>query len=1046
VHAPAPGTVPDLSPPPVPYFPIIKDLTIYTVFWLPANRHYEPAPLNNQANDLTYEQLMQQWTLDVGDTAYYNLLTQYYDANDHVHNNVAFGGSYVDATAYPHQGSQADPVTATDIVQEVDQALANNPGWGRGQDHLVAVFTANDVYIRSDATNLPCGFHGPMSDPSGALTYAAIGNRTSDCGSNSASGPHSSSTDGAVSTFSHEVFEDVTDPIPPETWTDTGHQEIGDKCRGVNPEEAPGNTAGADVYLHGHAYRLQQEWSNAAHTCAIDYCPTTVVCEPSIVITESAADPTPVEGSYDDFTVDVTNNSDTAAATGVMISGYVPYGYLIENVLGNPVTPPAATFSLYLSYLPVHGTQTIPLHVHVGQAGYAGTSCAQATFSDLLGAHAATVQATQCAQTTPTTSTETVAEATEYNNMFSNYGDIRTAAQNGSAPPGQWTGGDGAQSTLLPNGDTAWFFNDSFYGQVGTNGTRALFTNSQPRNMIAIQQSWSLTQSIVGPPPPNNYLDPYGYGETLVAGPAQYSDQSHYNLTGGDGIMVGNTLYKFYTVMDSTMGTSAFPDWPVDTALATFAYHPGANPELTLSSTVVVPIPNTPQISWGIALLNDGGYTYIYGVQDQADPIHKYLYIARVPQGQITNWNAWEFRASSGWTSSVASATPVRDYVSDGFSVTNVNGTYVLLTTNTTPGNNPWQAVAYYASTPDGFDTASVHPIYTPPLRNGLIAYEYRIHPQFSSGGTVLIGYSTNTLNMDLACMSESFYDASIYRPRFLAVRLPGIGGTAGSITPNPTGPTWGTGPEYPNPKPVAPENEVWNDPTHGSWTQTECPYYNPPPAPTPVLTASPNADASITLHWTESPTAMWVYNLLYHDDTADPNWNSPPASDPNCAHAADHGGWCITPYPMVAVNDLTMQYLQPQHTYRFEIQAGKWRSGGTALSTPVSAVAYLAKPTTRPVNVHTVDGYGAVTITWDDPTPNVWFKVFLREINGTAWQETQYPTPNHTFTWYGVDPGTWDFTVVENNQTGDGPESDPRVHGTSMPCGSNPNPPCDTP
>jgi len=62
-------------------------------------------------------------------------------------------------------------------------------------------------------------------------------------------------------------------------------------------------------------------------------------------------------------------------------------------------------------------------------------------------------------------------------------------------------------------------------------------------------------------------------------------------------------------------------------------------------------------------------------------------------------------------------------------------------------------------------------------LPAGWIAYEYRIIPQFSSGSDVLVGYSLNSLNA-----SENFSNASIYRPRFLDVKLPGISGPAGAV------------------------------------------------------------------------------------------------------------------------------------------------------------------------------------------------------------------------------------------------------------------------
>lgn len=50
-----------------------------------------------------------------------------------------------------------------------------------------------------------------------------------------------------------------------------------------------------------------------------------------------------------------------------------------------------------------------------------------------------------------------------------------------------WNGGDGVQTTLLPDGNTFWTFNDSFYGVVEENRLRPGGKNNFPRNSIMVQ-------------------------------------------------------------------------------------------------------------------------------------------------------------------------------------------------------------------------------------------------------------------------------------------------------------------------------------------------------------------------------------------------------------------------------------------------------------------------------------------------------------------------------------------------------------------------------
>jgi hypothetical protein len=478
---------------------------------------------------------------------------------------------------------------------------------------------------------------------------------------------------------------------------------------------------------------------------------------------------------------------------------------------------------------------------------------------------------------------------------------------------------------LLPDGGTAWFFNDSFWGNISSDGTRPLFENSTPRNMVVIQHGTTMT-SIGGPP--NPYLNPLNLPGTLVGGPAPYSDQSRYNLTGGDGMMVGNTLYKFYSVQDSQGGNSAYPDWPVANALATFTWDGST---LTLAATQLLGFPQNG-VQWGIALLNVGGYTYVYGDEDVASPMAKYLHLARVPRGQFTNWAAWRFWTGTTWSSAYTDSARLMNWVSDGFSVANINGVYVLVTADLSRlgPNGPFPAVAYYAATPWGFSASSPkYTIYVPPQQSGIVQYEYRIQPQFSSGSHLLISYSTNTLNIDSACMSQNQYDARIYRPRFVDVQLANIPGPSGQRTTiNAPWPT-----PYPATPPVPPGAETWlvTDPNPGSYSSTHCSYSSPAAAPAPAVTAAAtNADSSITMVWSEQPTAMWLYNVQYHDDTADPYWNNPPATDQNCRQQPNQpplGGWCQTPYLLEGITNMTLRYLNPYHQYEVRVQANPWRA-----------------------------------------------------------------------------------------------------------------------
>ena len=187
-------------------------------------------------------------------------------------------------TAYPHAGTTADPLTDANIQAEVHNAVTTN-GWTEDVNHIVAVFTANGIQECNGSTctftgggNGFCAYHQHFTDGSNDAIYAfmSFDNFTHVAGFTCVAGLTSNDTDpnrnvypngdqsadAEINTLSHELIEAETDPHPNATWTGP-NGEIGDAC---NFNFAPRNDSGADVYLNGDPYIVQQEYSNNAHT------------------------------------------------------------------------------------------------------------------------------------------------------------------------------------------------------------------------------------------------------------------------------------------------------------------------------------------------------------------------------------------------------------------------------------------------------------------------------------------------------------------------------------------------------------------------------------------------------------------------------------------------------------------------------------------------------------------------------------------------------------------------------------------------------------
>ncbi|MGH9125538.1 MAG: Ig-like domain repeat protein [Acidimicrobiales bacterium] len=373
--------------------PSIISPTIYNVFWLPSALHYESAA--SAASDTSYENLLNRWAGDLGGTDYYNIVTQYPGSNGTPMNSVSFGGSWVDTTAYPHTGTQANPLSDADIQGEATAAAGHfsvTPNLNR----IFLVYTAFNIFECQTSTsdcnffkmghaNAYCAYHFDFgSDPT---VYAFMGNdaMSGDPGgcSNGVAPNGDAAADAEISSATHEFIESVTDPEI-NNWLSsvaTGQQEIGDLC---NRNDGPHNVLapGADVYLHGHPYDVQQQWSNAVSGCATDLNPAmNGIVPPALTITKSAP-ATAVTAQQIGYSVTVTNPSDTDAAQLTAVTDTLPAG--VSYVPGSASSTPSSTSPLTwsLGTLAVHDSTTITFDATSNPATV--SNCAGDSWDDQL--------------------------------------------------------------------------------------------------------------------------------------------------------------------------------------------------------------------------------------------------------------------------------------------------------------------------------------------------------------------------------------------------------------------------------------------------------------------------------------------------------------------------------------------------------------------------------------------------------------------------------------------------------------------------------------
>lgn len=391
-----------------------------------------------------------------------------------------------------------------------------------------------------------------------------------------------------------------------------------------------------------------------------------------------------------------------------------------------------------------------------------------------------------------------------------------------------WTGGDSTYSVKLPNGDSAFFFSDSYIGESpalsgdgtvtsNSNGLRMREPNCGPpicdpptalfrsHNSIVVRdRATGALRTLTGA------KDAFGYSSSYFTPLLAAINNTFFWM--GDSMVVQTDaagtkkLWVFLLEFDNTYKFYG-------TSVAQLSL-----PSLQIESikSIAPPTGTASPIYWGASLWLEGDYgsartLYIYGMQSNTGAARRKLpLVARVnPDSGFeaatdsTNWTVWN---GSSWVSGLGNATPIigaggdarnaNDSISDEFSVTKIKtaagSSYLLLGMDTTAPFGAWKDITLYtACSPQGpFSAKKV--IYSTPETNSkkvpgmtasenlagvMFVYNPHFHPQFSDTNDMLISYNSN------AGQSRDLIFADTYRPRFFRAQISALAPTAALVS-----------------------------------------------------------------------------------------------------------------------------------------------------------------------------------------------------------------------------------------------------------------------
>lgn len=397
--------------------------------------------------------------------------------------------------------------------------------------------------------------------------------------------------------------------------------------------------------------------------------------------------------------------------------------------------------------------------------------------------------------------------------------------QNG---PG-WTGADTTVSLELPNGNSAFFFSDSYIAEdptkpgdgsvyVNKNGLRMRKPNCLPpfcgpapevihyvyNSVVVRSKDGKTLRTLTGE------KDKFGYSTSYFK---MKGSNPNYMYWLGDPIIVDvggkKKVWMFLNEWDVAR--------PFDKSFW-IRYRAQAIAQMdadTLAIEKIVDLKNkSDEAVWGISLWLDdrsgGKDLYVYGMRNEGEikgakksalamaDKYKKLYVAKVDASKgleavtdLNNWTAWDGKMFAKDLSRRKSIIPESESISDELTIRrlNINGkpTFVMVSFDTSVGYFNWKDLYLYsACEPQGPFTTKHHFYRTPTagltklpgmtatqsLQSGLSVYNPHMHPQFTDDGKLLVSYNSN---LPFGSKPGDSIYADFYRPRFVWVPIAGL-------------------------------------------------------------------------------------------------------------------------------------------------------------------------------------------------------------------------------------------------------------------------------
>jgi hypothetical protein len=332
--------------------------------------------------------------------------------------------------------------------------------------------------------------------------------------------------------------------------------------------------------------------------------------------------------------------------------------------------------------------------------------------------------------------------------------DVLFANENG------WTGADGAYSVALNQDTIAWFFGDTWIGQI---------KNGRHENAILVNNSVAIQH---GRRPAEARMDFY-FGRADDGSPAALirpADGRGWFWV-FDGAMTAEGLYFFLVQVERTAGEDLF-DFKVIGNWLGHVENPADVPTAWRIRQSRIPwseFSAAAGILWGSAVLRIDNFLYIYGTTEEFGSAvrQKHMILARVPVSRLADYSRWRFYGNGRWLSDFRQASRLSANLPHEYSVNYLPALkhYAVVYSQDGLSKN---ILARLSPAPQGPWGDPIRLYQCPEARwdDSIFCYAAKAHSILSqTPDQLIITYIANSVDFN-----KTLNDARLYRPRFLEV------------------------------------------------------------------------------------------------------------------------------------------------------------------------------------------------------------------------------------------------------------------------------------